>query len=215
MQLTTSHVPWRRGCRGTTLVEILVATLLGAALAATVAWFGRVQFLTMEDQAVQLDLQTNARAIVEVFARDVRRAGMDPRCSKAVQTLVDASPTAVRFQADLNGNGALDPASEDLFYRLVADARVERGQGTSVEPLLDGVNLAGSRLRYFDAAGAELVGGVSGLTSAQRALVRRIRLELALRAPPRSGSEASDLVARAATDVELRNRFFVGVAGCS
>lgn len=214
MFLTPLRAPHRRGCRGVTLVEILVAMLLGASLAAAVSWFSRVQFLALEDQAAQLDIQTSARAIVDVFARDVRRAGMDPTCAKNVQTLVDASPTALRFQADLNGNGALDVASEDLLYRLVAGNRIERGQGQAVESLLDGVDLTGSRLRYFDAAGTELV-TASALTAAERALVRRVRLELAVRTPTHSGSGALDLVAQAATDVELRNRFFAGVAGCS
>ena len=214
MYLTPPRAPPRLGCRGVTLIELLVAMLLGAGVAATVTWFTRTQFLALEDQASQLDIQTSARAIVDVFARDVRRAGMDPTCAKNVQGLVDASPTSIRFQADLNSNGALDVASEDLLYRLVSNARIERGQGETVEPLLDEVDLTGSRLRYFDAAGTELTTSTS-LTAAQRALVRRVRLELAVRTPTRSGSTATDLIARAATDVELRNRFFAGIAGCS
>ncbi len=203
----------RRG-GGFTLIEILVAMLIGVGVAATVAWFGRTQFLAMEDQVAQLDIQTSTRAIVDVFARDVRRAGMDPTCAKNVTAVVDASPTALRFQADLNSNGAVDAASEDLLYRLVDGVRVERGQGTTVEPLLEDVDLSGSRIRYFDAAGFELLASAS-LTAAQRALIRRVRLELDVRVPARSGSGAPDLTARAATDVELRNRFFVGVTGCS
>lgn len=199
--------------RGMTLVEVLVTLVLGAALAAAIGWFQRVQFLALEDQAGQIDLQSSARAIVDVFARDVRRAGMDPKCSKAVEALVEASPSVLRFQADLNANGALDASSEDLVYRLAGGARVERGQGPTVEPLLEGVDLTGSRIRYFDGGGNEIL-GPSGLTAAQRAQVRRVRLELAVRAPTRSGSGAPDLVARAATDIELRNRFFVGVTGC-
>jgi type II secretory pathway component PulJ len=214
MYLSVVRASRLRRCGGVTLIEILVAMLIGVGVAATVAWFERAQFLAMEDQAAQLDIQTSARAIVDVFARDVRRAGMDPTCAKNVTAVVDASPTALRFQADLNANGALDAASEDLLYRLVDGIRVERGQGTTVEPLLEDIDLSGSRIRYFDAAGSELLASTS-LTAAQRALIRRVRLELAVRVPARSGSGAPDLVARAATDVELRNRFFVGVTGCS
>src|SRR5690242_4495537 len=119
MYLSVPHPSRLRGHGGVSLVEILVAMLLGVSMATTVAWFQRAQFLAMEDQAAQLDIQTSARAIVDVFARDVRRAGMDPTCAKHVQALVDASPTALRFQADLNANGAVDAASEDLLYRLV------------------------------------------------------------------------------------------------
>lgn len=213
MRLSPWRAPQRRGRRGVTLVELLVALLLGSAVAASIGWFQRAQFLALEDQAAQLDMQSSARAIVDVFARDVRRAGMDPTCAGAVEALVDAGPAALRVQADLNGNGALDVASEDLIYRLADGVRIERGQGTTLEPLLDDVDLSGSRFRYFDAVGTELV-AAGGLTAAQRAQVRRVRLELAVRAPTRSGSGALPLAARAATDVELRNRFFAGVAGC-
>lgn len=211
----TAPIPSRlRGQRGLSLIEVLVALLIGASLAATIGWFQHTQFLTLEDQAAQLDVQTAARAVIDVFARDVRRAGMDPRCTKAVQALLEASPTTVRIQADLNANGALDVASEDLRYRIVGDTRLERRQGNTVEPLLDGVDLAGSRFRYYDASGAEIV-TTGALTTAQRAQVRRVRLELAVHAPAHSTVRGADLVAEAATDVELRNRFFVAVTGCS
>lgn len=210
----TARPPQRRGCRGFTFVELLVAMMIGAGVAATAGWFLRTQFLVMEDQAAQLDIQTATRAVVDVFARDVRRAGMNPTCGNTVATLVDASTTTIRFQSDLNANGALDADSEDLRYRLASGTRIERTQGSSVEPLLDGVDLTGSRLRYFDSAGTEIV-TTGSLTAAQLAMVRRIRLELAVRQPTRSGSGGRDLISRAATDVELRNRYFAGVAGCS
>lgn len=199
---------------GFTLAELLVAMLMGLGLAATVVWFNRLQFHAMEDQARQLTVQSATRAIAELFAREVRRAGLDPTCAGLFQPLVEADATQLHFQADLDGNGALDAASEDLRYRFDADSGVARLAGGVAETLLDEVDLLGSRLRYFDGAGGELVPAPS-LSAAQRAQVRRVRLELAVRTAAASPSRDQPLVARIATDVELRNRFFLGTAACS
>lgn len=199
--------------RGFTLIEVLVALLLGLGVSATVLWFTRAQFFALEDQARQLDIQTTSRAIVDLFAREVRRAGMDPQCTKAFDGVAEGSATSIRFRADLNGNGALEAASEDLGYRIVAPDRIERVAGPTTEVLLDGVAVTGSRLRYFDAGGIELAPGGS-LTAPQRALVRRVRLELSVSGPAADSARDLPLTARAATDVELRNRFFVASTVC-
>jgi type II secretory pathway component PulJ len=208
MQLTRAHGA------GFTLVELLVAMGLGLAAMAGFLAFQRFQMLALEDQAKQLDLQTATRSIVDLFAREVRRAGMDPACTKAFDALLDATASQARFQADLNANGVLDAASEDLTYRLVDGARLERVAGADTDVLLDGVSLSGSRLRYFDATGAELV-PAPALDAAQRATVRRVRLELAVADAAANPQRRQPLIARAATDVELRNRFFVASIGCS
>ncbi len=208
-----THRSRRGNARGYTLIEVLVALALGAGVAATVAWFQRSQFLAMEEQAQQLDVQNTARAVVDLFSRDVRRAGMDPNCSGAIAPLVTASPTQVRLQADLNANGALD-ATEDLTYRLVNNQRVERQAGPTTETLLDDVNLFGSRFRYYDGAGNELVPWFGQLTSGQRASARRVRLEFVAQRQPHSGRRSAPVAARAATDVELRNRFFIATTTC-
>jgi len=200
-----------RRAAGFTLIEVLVALLLGAGVSTTVLWFTRTQFFTLEDQARQLDLQTTSRAMVDLFAREVRRAGMDPQCTKAFEGLAEASTTRVRVLADLNLNGVLDAASEDLAYHIVAPDRIERGAGPTTEVLVDGVQVTGSRLRYYDGGGVELAPG-AGLSAAQRAQVRRVRLELAVSTPSLNPEHL--LTARVATDVELRNRFFVASTGC-
>jgi len=201
------------GRQGFTLVEVLVAMMLGLGLAATAMWFTRVQFHSMEDQAKQLRLQGDSRAIIEIFAREVRRAGMDPTCAKVFDAVAESDALQVRFQADLNSNGALDAGNEDLHYRIVDDVRFERVAGGAPEVLLDGVDLSGSRFRYFDAAGSELP-TASALTAAQRATVRRVRLELAVSQTAAGPDRTLPLRARAATDVALRNRFFINANGC-
>jgi hypothetical protein len=186
-------------------------TLVGMATALS---FNRAQFFTFRDQARQLDIQTGTRGIVDLFAREVRRAGRDPVCTGVFTPLVLGTATQVRFQSDLNSNGTLESTTEDLTYRIVSSyTRMERVAGTTLEVLLNSVDLAGSRFRYYDGAGAELWPGPT-LTPAQRAAVRRVRLELIARGWSAGSPSSSALMARAATDVELRNRFFIALNTC-
>lgn len=198
---------------GFTLVETLVAMAVGLAAMAVFLSFNRAQFFAMHDQARQLDIQTTTRAVVDLFAREVRRAGMDPNCTMAFTAVADSSATQVRIRSDLNVNGVLDAASEDITYRIVPDGRLERVVGVAAEVLLDDVDLTGSRIRYFDSAGAELVPSPA-LTAAQAGTVRRVRIELAVAGAASDPKRTAPLVARAATDVELRNRFFIGAMPC-
>lgn len=207
-----NHLRFEKGA--TTITELLVATALGLAAMGTVLAFNTAQIQTMQNQTVQIDLQTTARSIVDLFARETRRAGADPMCTKAVTPVVSASATEFRMQTDLNGNGAVDASTEDITYRFVNSmTTVERNTGSSAEALLSGADLTGSRFRYFDGTGAELVPSPS-LTASQRAAVRRVRIELAVREAG-VGSQSVYLTARAATDVELRNRFFNVTVTCS
>jgi len=203
------HTPARlRSAAGVTLIDLLVSVALSLVAMATVLAFHRAQLSALQDQARQLDLQTSTRAIVELFAREVRRAGLDPGCTKKFAMLADGSATQVRVQEDLNSNGALDPASEDITYRIVESRQLERVTGATTDILLSNVDLSGSRLRYFDGGGVELLPAPS-LSAAQRAAVRRVRIEIAASGAAASPMRSMPLVAYAATDVELRNRFFV------
>jgi hypothetical protein len=202
-----------RSTAGVTLVELLVATALGLVGVATVLSFNRAQFFALRDQATQLDIQTSTRAIVDLFAREVRRAGRDPACTKIFAALVSGSASQVHIQEDLNSNGVLDAATEDLTYRIVNSRRIERVAGTTVDVLIDGVDLTGSRIRYFDGGGAELLPSPT-LSAAQLAGARRVRLELAAAGTSFGSTRSTALVARAATDVELRNRFFIATDSC-
>jgi len=203
-----------RSAAGVTLIDLLVSVALGLVAMATVLSFHRAQLSALQDQARQLDLQTSTRAIVDLFAREVRRAGLDPGCTRNFAMLADGSATQVRVQQDLNANGALDPGSEDITYRIVQSNRLERVTGTSTEVLLSNLDLSGSRVRYFDGGGAELLPSPS-LSAAQRAAVRRVRLELVASGAAASPTRTTPLIASAATDVELRNRFFVISNTCS
>src|SRR5512136_389799 len=109
------------GQAGFTLVETLVATVVGLVVLGAFASFNVTQMYGMRNQANQVDLQTSARSIADLFAREVRRAGggTNVNCTGTVSTgLLMAQTTQVRVRLDLNGNGVLTDANEDVTYTL-------------------------------------------------------------------------------------------------
>lgn len=215
MQLKRNRRVRRRlGCAGFSLVEMLVATAIGLVGVATFLSFNRFQLFALQDQTKQVDLQKTARAMVDLFAREIRRAGMDPTCAGTFNGIATANAFRIQIKADLDSSGAIDAVNEDVTYRYnFEDGSIERATTTSVEKLISGVNLAGSRFYYFDASGTELT-GPWGLTSAQRDAVRRVRIELRLSDEAANPNESENLGASASTNVDLRNRFFVAATAC-
>jgi prepilin-type N-terminal cleavage/methylation domain-containing protein len=202
---------------GFTIPEVLVASALGLVVLATVYTFNRFQLFALRNQAVQLDIQTAARGFVDLFAREVRGTGMDPTCSKAFDGMGEARSDRLRIRMDLNGNGVIDGNNEDVTYVFNAVTNsVERTANGATETLFSGLALTGSSIRYFDANGTELVptGSPAALTPAQRALVRRVRVHIALQGAGVDPQNTQSLTARASTDVDLRNRFFIASTAC-
>jgi type II secretory pathway component PulJ len=194
------------------VLEALVSMLLGSALLLGLHVFSQAQLKSMQNQATQISVQSVARSMVELIARDLRRSGMDPTCAKAFSALSVAKSDEVRVKSDLDASGFIDAPEEDVSYRYdYATNSVERISGGISSELLDGITFSGSRLRYFDGAGAELVPNASGLDATDRGQVRRIRIEIALAdsADPERRQQA-----RVATDVDLRNRYFLATTEC-
>jgi type II secretory pathway component PulJ len=195
------------------LSEVLVASTLGALIVAGFVAFNHFQLHALHDQVSQIELQTIDRDVVDLFAREVRRAGGDPTCAGTVTGIVEAAERRIRIQSDLNGNGIVDnDQNEDVTYRHNAATNAfERLANGATEVLLSGLLLEGSGIYYYDAAGTQLVGNPF-LTEAQRNSVRRIRLQLSL--TNRGMNSGAQLKAAASTDVNLRNRYFIANTAC-
>jgi len=166
---------------GFTIVELLVGTTLSlvllTALTGAVGAGGRL--LTALGR--RGELEDTADLALEALAFDVRRAGYDPRAA-GVASVTDARPTALVLQADLDGDGAVDAASEETTQYVcnTATRRLSRVLGRQSLPLADGVT--GCAFRYLDDAGAPIPAPPVGLAAADRARVRAVALDLALAA---------------------------------
>jgi type II secretory pathway component PulJ len=196
------------------MIEMLVATAIGMVGVTTLLSFNRFQLFALHDQTKQIDLQRTARDMVDLFAREIRRAGMDPKCAGTFSGIGVAKSTEVQVNADLNSNGIIDGENENVAYRYnYGNQRIERVTTTSVETLLSGVDFSGSTIRYFDSSGLELSGS-SGLSATQRNSIRRVRIELRLTGNPADPNKTNKLGAFVSTNVDLRNRFFVAATAC-
>lgn len=109
---------------GFTLVEILIALLLGGAVMAAIMSSFHVQHRTYLAQDEVVIMQQNARLAMDMLARDIRMAGYSPTGNRddftfvnntqfsnaagTILTTVNTNSSAIAFRADLNGNGVVD-----------------------------------------------------------------------------------------------------------
>jgi len=216
VQLNRSRLA-NRGERGYTLPEVLVATVISLITIGAVLSFNRAQLFALRDQSSQLDVQTIGRNFTDLFTREVRRAGMDPTCSKSFEAIASARPDQIEIKSDLNGNGAIDATGEDVIYTYnPAIGNVERTSGGVTDVILSGVNVSGSTLRYYDGAGAELLpsGSPPALTATQRTAVRRVQLVLTIQETGIDPHNPAAFAASFSSNVDLRNRFFIVSTAC-
>lgn len=168
--------------RGVGLVELLVAMLLtGVVLGAAsraVGIGGRLHGLVGRRGEAEDTVHLAAEALIF----DLRRTGYDPRAI-GVEGLVEADVGRLTLAADLDGDGALDAASEERTSWVcnAAARRLSRIIGAQSLPLADAVSRCG--FQYLDATGSILAVPPGGLDAAARRRVRTVTFDLEV-APP-------------------------------
>lgn len=112
---------------GFSLIEMmLVLVILSIVMGVTMTAINDVQKRARVEEA-RVDLNQEAREFVEQMVRDLHAAGYPtpamfatPPANTSIQYaagLVDAQPTSIWFEGDLNGNGYVDV----VRYQLVSD----------------------------------------------------------------------------------------------
>ena len=135
--------------KGFSLVELMIAmSIFGVVMAAvTNAFMLQRRTLSIQEQVSTMTEQ--AQTSLDLIAREVRSAGMDP-LGTAGLTLVTANINQLELQSDRNLNGVRDP-DESVTYRFVAaDKRIIRNAGTD-EIVADNIELF--QWAYLDQAG--------------------------------------------------------------
>ncbi len=166
--------------RGYTLVELLVGLALGLVALGVLAgaFAAGARLLVVSGARVEA---TDAVVIAaESFQFDVRRAGWDP-AGVAVEPLVVARADRLTLHADLDGDGVVDPGSEEVTSYVCSGGppRLSRIIGAQSMPVAGDVSSCA--LRYADADGTPLLPGPGGLSASQRVAVRRVTLDLGVR----------------------------------
>jgi type II secretory pathway component PulJ len=207
---------------GATLVEQMVALLLGAVMITSLYGYFRsnlYQLLTVETRAATLE---DARGALDIMIVDLRQAGSwgggsapaeiggtddpDGDADSVCNRVYAATASLIHIQMDLNGNGNcsdLDPR-ENIRYELTGPTATCPGSNIvrrNGDCLVANVALpvAGKLFTYYDGAGADL-GNSPTLDS-----IRRIRIAFAVEVKNPDPRLNNKLASTLSNSVELRN----------
>jgi Tfp pilus assembly protein PilW len=167
------------GRRGTSLVELLVATTLAllvlGALTAAVGAGARI----LVGGGARGEAEDTVQLALEAFEFDLRRAGWDPTAA-GIAALVQATADRLRVVADLDGDGSVDAASEETTEWVcnASTRRLSRIVGRQSLPLADRV--AACAFGYVGADGAPVPIPPGGLDAGACAAVRAVAFDLTL-----------------------------------
>jgi Tfp pilus assembly protein PilW len=207
------HRPRQTAQAGFTVIEALVATTISLVAVTAMMSFHVVQMYAMLNQSTQVDLQTAARTITDLFAQEVRRAGTgtNTACSGTTSTgILLASSTQIRIRADLDGNGAVTGTGEDVTYTLDStNKKITRtdNNASRTDTLWTGASITGSQITYYDSTGTQLSTGTLG--AADLVNITRVRLQVALTADAFQTRSSAQQTAKESAEAEIRNRYMV------
>lgn len=130
--------------QGFTLVEVMIALLIGGVVMAAVMTTFRVQHNTYLAQDQVVEMQQNLRVAMDMLSREIRSAGYDPT-GESGAGIVDATENRLIFTRDLDASKAIhDPANaeEIVSYRLNASPPAlgrTTGNGIIPQPVADNI----------------------------------------------------------------------------
>jgi type IV pilus assembly protein PilW len=213
----------RRSTAGVSLAEVLVGTALSLFIVGAIYSFSSVQTKALAAQRSYTEAQNVSRTVIDFLTRELRMATYDPTgnalptsapgtsCPGVKEGIVEARMDRIRFKQDLNGDGDVVDAGEDLtYYPLGGDLwRVDNTSATTVA-MVSGLRVDGFDLRYFDNSNppVQLVptGTPAALSQAQRACVAKVRVTVRASLPNPSPSDDTPLQSQAQAEVAIRNR---------
>ena len=208
-----------RSRRGISTLEVLVGGALALVVVGAMYAFLTAQQRAFAANAAYTESQGATRTVSDLLSRELRMASYNPAggaiaasgpcCPGWSQGIVEARRDLVHFRQDLNGDGVISAAGEDLTYTQVGH-QIQRTDGAAAaQVLVDNVPTNGLVLRYYDAATVpnELVPGgtPAALTSCQRDCVTKVRIEIHAEHDS-TAAHTVGLESGATTEVAIRNR---------
>lgn len=153
--------------QGFTLVELLVGTALGLVAAAAMTALVRVGVAAWERAGTQAERALEIAAAADQLARDLRVAGYDP-AGAGLSALTLTADDRIEITADLDGDGVIDPTSEErIGYRVATSSRsLQRVVGVQTLPIL--ADVGAFALAYRDADGVALDPAATATAAATR-----------------------------------------------
>jgi type II secretory pathway component PulJ len=211
-----------RDNRGATLIENLVAVLLGSVLMLCLYGYFRSEIYHALIVEAKTGILEDARGALEMMLRDLKNAGSWGSGAVPVETGKDddpqsdadgicnriyaASPAVIHVQMDLNGNGTcadIEPR-ENIRYELGGPTASCPGKAVlrrNGDCLVANVvpSSGGKVFTFFDSRGNNL-----GAAPDQNA-IRRIRIEFAVEARNPDPKRSDKLVSSLSSGIDLRN----------
>ncbi len=121
---------------GLTLIELMIVMALSLLLMAAVYLSSQVQSETSNELHQVIAIQQDLRAVIGIVEKDILNAGCDPLFTNSpISTvfgiqgpLASSTTVTVRITSDLNANGVLDAATEQVDYDLAAGELRRNGE---------------------------------------------------------------------------------------
>ena len=139
---------------GFTLVEVLMSLAMLSIVFGTIYRTFDTFNRSYTSENVKAGVQQKSRLGIDLMARDIRLAGLDPLGTSAAGfNPADTDSTSVHFSADLNYDGDLDDPFEDITYALngnLLQQTSDLGSGPLTATLLD--NVSALSFAYLDEA---------------------------------------------------------------
>lgn len=198
---------WGRG--GFTTAEVLVAALFGMIVMGSLYSFYQEQLYNLLTQEAKTATLEDGRGALDIIVRDLRNAGswgtgvVPSGCSR----VVTATPSAIRIQADLDGNGDCNSATgEDVTYDLSGSTSTCPGSiirrnriclvGNVVTPV------AGRLFSYYDRDDVDMG------DNPPLARIERVKITFGIEVAnpdPRTKGANPDVTSTLSSSVEFRN----------
>jgi hypothetical protein len=208
--------------RGATLIEQMVALLIGAFMMVSLYTYFRAEIYHSLQIEVKTGTREDARGAMDIMIRDLKNAGSwgtgsapseiggsdDPNqdADTICNRVYAASPAMIHVQMDLNSNGNCADADprENIRYELTGPtgtcpgSNIIRRNGDCLVPNVVPTTL-GKVFSFFDANGTDL-----GPTPALHA-IKRVKIEFAIQATSPDPRAGGSLTSAVSSSVEFRN----------
>jgi len=137
---------------GFTLVEVLMCIAILSILFGTIYRTFDTFNRSYAKENVKAGVQQKSRIGIDLMARDIRLAGLDPLGSASAGfNPTNTNTSSIQFTADLNYDGDLDDPFEDMIYALngnLLEQTSDLGSGPVTATLLD--NVTALTFTYLD-----------------------------------------------------------------
>ena len=172
---------------GFTLVEVMMCVAIISIVFGTIYRSFDVFTRSYTTENVKAGVQQKTRIGIDLMARDIRLAGLDPLGSANAGFISSGTNTAsIQFSADHNYDGDLDDPFENITYALngnVLQQTSDLGSGSVADTLLD--NVTDLTFTYLDATDTLMAAPI------QVDEIRTVLVSLTLQRPAGRGEPVS------------------------